>query len=561
MSIPGLDRRDAGADDRVHRLRGLSLLTLVLAIAAPLVMYFGRIPGLDEFDYLIFYRLLFYNDLIGSLAMLLALAAMLLVRPLRDRVARLAGWMSLHPGRASLVAFVLFAVMARIVYQGFPLAMDEYVQLLQAKVFAAGQLVASYPPELLDRMVPPGFQGYFILVNHETGQAASVYWPGLPLLMAPFAKLGGEWLLNPALAAIGLWLIGDLASKASGQPGARGWAMLAALACPQYTVNALSFYAMPGVLTLNLLFFWLLLRPGWRPAMLAGVVGSIALVMHNPLPHALFAMPVGIWLLMDGRRRSRLLPLALGYLPLVLMLCLGWPMLMDAMGLRVSVPAADGTGFVELWSQKLRQTFAIPDANLLRVQAYSLWKALIWVAPGLLLVALLAKQRSDIQRVLLAGLLLSFAFYFFFPHDQGHGWGYRYIHHAWAVVAITAGVFAVADNGVRTQFASAALGAGLLATPVFLFLTQQTIALSIAQQPTVPVQGRSLVFISNRPQLYTADLVRNYPSDNGHTVRMLGSDPEGDAAFARQISADAVRVNFNERGSVWMVPHRARSFE
>jgi hypothetical protein len=439
--------------------------------------------------------------------------------------------------------------------------MDEYVQLLQARIFADGQLVASYPPELLDRMIPPGFQGYFILVNHETGQAASVYWPGLPLLMAPFAKLGGEWLLNPALAAIGLWLIGDLASKASGQPGARGWAMLAALASPQYTVNALSFYAMPGVLTLNLLFFWLLLRPGWRPAMLAGVVGSIALVMHNPLPHALFAMPVGIWLLMDGRRRSRLLPLALGYLPLVLMLCLGWPMLMDTMGLRVSVPAADGTGFVDLWSQKLRQTFAIPDANLLRVQAYSLWKALIWAAPGLLLVALLAKQRSDIQRVLLAGLLLSFAFYFFFPHDQGHGWGYRYIHHAWAVVAITAGIFAVADNGMRTQFASAVLGAGLLATPVFLFLTQQTIALSIAQQPTVPAQGHSLVFISNRQQLYTADLVRNYPSDNGHTVRMLGSDPEGDAAFARQISADAVRVSFDERGSVWMVPHRARSFE
>lgn len=129
------------------------------------------------------------------------------------------------------------------------------------------------------------------------------------------------------------------------------------------------------------------------------------------------------------------------------------------------------------------------------------------------------------------------------------------------MVAITAGIFAVADNGMRTQFASAVLGAGLLATPVFLFLTQQTIALSIAQQPTVPAQGHSLVFISNRQQLYTADLVRNYPSDNGHTVRMLGSDPEGDAAFARQISADAVRVSFDERGSVWMVPHRARSFE
>ncbi len=77
--------------------KGLLLLTVVLAFAAPLAMFSGRVPGLGELDYLIYYRLLFFNDFANALAMLAALLLALAVRPLRTLIIRLAQWITLNP--------------------------------------------------------------------------------------------------------------------------------------------------------------------------------------------------------------------------------------------------------------------------------------------------------------------------------------------------------------------------------------------------------------------------------------------------------------------------------
>lgn len=536
----------------------LLALTLTLAALAPLALWSGRAPGLGEFDYLIFYRLLFYNDVQNSLAMLAALLLALAIPGLRAQVERLTSWLSQYPVRSCVIAFVGFAFVARLVYQGFPLAMDEYAPLLQARIFAQGDIAITYPPELLDRMVVPGFQGMFTLVNHETGQAVSAYWPGLALLMTPFALFGGEWLLNPLLGAIGLWLIGDLARQASGRDEARGWAILAALACPQYTVNALSFYAMPGLLTLNLLFLWLLLRPGWKPALLAGIVGSIALVLHNPVPHILFALPVGIWLVLDKTRRQQLLPLAIGYLPLTALLLFGWLMLTDSMGLRPVAHASANIPLAQLWIQKLHSVFVLPSTDLLTVRSYALWKTLIWTAPGLLLAACILRPATPIQRMLLGAFVLTFAFYFFVPFDQGHGWGYRYLHSAWALVPIAAAIFATQGVSKSRSVATFSVIAGLLATPVFLWTTHNTISDSIALQPPISRTAMSYVFIANRPSLYTIDLIRNYPSDNGRVIRMLGTDVEGDRKLIHQIAPNAKLHSADARGATWVLPANAK---
>lgn len=531
--------------------RGLLPLTLALTAAAPLAMYSGRIPGLGEFDYLIYYRLLFYNDFTNALAMLAAFLLALAVRPLRDLVSRLADWISLNPGKTCAIAFVALAIAARVVYQGFPLAMDEYAPLLQARIFAQGDIAITYPRELLDRMVVPGFQGSFIHVNHETGNAISGYWPGLALLMTPFAWFKAEWVLNPLLGAVGLWLIGDLARQGSGSERARGWAMLAALACPQYTINAMSYYAMTGLLTLNLLFLWLLLRPGARNAFLAGIAGSVALVMHNPVPHALFAIPVGIWLLTSEERRRKLIPLAAGYVPLTALLGLGWPLLTSEMGLRPTAVAAADVGFVASWIERLGQLFVLPGLDMLIVRSYAAWKTLIWAAPGLLLVAFLVKPRHALQRVLLAAFLITFAFYFLVPFDQGHGWGYRYIHSAWGLIPIAIGVFAAKADDECGRLLAAAVFAGLLATPAFLWTTRETISTSIALQPATPGQGKALVFIANRPSLYTLDLIRNYPGEGDRILRMWSRGADEDARLATRIAPNAVLHSADERGSTW----------
>src|SRR5690606_7730548 len=119
---------------------------------APLAMYSARTPGSNELDYLIYYRLLFFNDFTNSLAMLAALVAALAIAPLRDAATRLAALVSRYPGRTCVAAFVVLAVASRTVYLAFPLSMDEYAPLLQARIFAQGDLAATYPRELLDRM-------------------------------------------------------------------------------------------------------------------------------------------------------------------------------------------------------------------------------------------------------------------------------------------------------------------------------------------------------------------------------------------------------------------------
>ena len=532
------------------RPKGLLLLTLLLAIAAPLAMYSGRVPGLGEFDYLIFYRLLFYNDFANSLAMLAGLLIALAVPPLRSLTASLAEWITRHPIKTCLGAFVVLATLARVVYQGFPLAMDEYAPLLQARIFANGDLAITYPRELLDRMVVPGFQGSFILVNHETGQATSGYWPGLALLMAPLAKLGMEWCLNPLLGAAGLWLIGDLARQACGREEARGWAMLAALASPQYTINALSYYAMSGLLTLNLLYLWLLLRPGWKHAALAGLIGSFALVLHNPAPHTLFALPCIVWMMTNADGRRRILPLAVGYLPITALLCIGWPLLTSSMGLRpVEVSAAESE-FLASWLNKLQRIFIMPNFEILLVRSYAAWKTVIWSAPGLLLVAVITKPASSIQRLLLAAMLVAFAFYLFFPYDQGHGWGYRYLHPAWGLLPVAAGVFAT--MAANRRLASAALMAGLLATPIFLLTTHNTVADAISQQPTPSGKSHNYVFITPHPSRYTVDLVRNYPEDQERVTRMWSEGLEADRALMAGIAPTTVLSFYDNRGSVWL---------
>jgi len=540
-----------------NKSKWLLALTLILALAMPIILYTSRIDDVGEFEYLIYYRLLFFNDYLNSLAMLAALLAAMLLRPLWPRVGQLAQWITLYPLRTCIIAFIVLSGVGRFVYQAFPLAMDEYVPLLQARIFAQGSLTTNYPLELLDRMVIPGFQGYFILVNHETGQAASAYWPGLALLMTPFALFEMEWLLNPLLAAIGLWLIGDLASQASGKTQARGWAILAALACPQYTINAMSYYAMTGLLTLNLLYLWLLLKCSWRGTLLAGLVGSFALIMHNPIPHILFAIPCIIWLLSNRSHYAQLAPLVLGYFPLVLLLGLGWLLLTHSLGLNYGYEPDKNIGFLEVWRQKIQEIFVWPDTRIIRIRIYSLCKTIIWATPGLLLVLFFSKPSSLIQRLLLSCLILSFAFYLFIPYDQGHGWGYRYIHSAWGLIAISAGIFAVSGHKSQRNFIIASLLAGSLATSVFAFQTGRTIAISNALQPTLPTvknDNRILVFIASHPSLYTIDLIRNYPKDQGKIIRMVSYGTEEDAVLAKQLSAKAFQVSTSPMGSVWQLP-------
>ncbi len=204
--------------------------------------------------------------------------------------------------------------------------MDEYAAVFQAKIFASGHLFAELPPSAVKWLVFPGFNGSFLFVSQETGRAVEGYWPGYALLLAPFEFFNVPWLCNALLAGLAIYLIYRITMDITGDRRAAGWAMLFSIASGTFWANAISLYSMQAHLTANLLFAWLLLQPTRGRCLAAGVVGSFALILHNPFPHAMFALPWIIALVLSADTRRYLFALILGYLPVTLGVGLSWLM-------------------------------------------------------------------------------------------------------------------------------------------------------------------------------------------------------------------------------------------
>jgi hypothetical protein len=529
-------------------LRRLALATLTLACAAPAIARLARMEIPFE-RYPIYERLFAFNDVWQSLAMLAALLLAMVLPPLREAAGKLAAWLGEHPGAGAALTFVGLAAGALFVYRGHPLSMDEYVPWMQAHAFAQGHSAMAYPRDLLDLVVPPRVQGSFIVVDHASGAAMSVYWPGLALLLTPLVAPGLGWCLNPAFGALALWLLHRLASDAVQDSRAGGWAMLAALASPQFTVSAMSWYAMPGELALNLLFLWLLMQPRRRSALIAGLVGGLCLLMHNPVPHALMALPCLTWLALDRSRWQRLLAALVGYVPLGLGLGLAWWLLKAGFGDVAAEQPASAAGLLKM----LDDVFDWPDSSLLLTRYQAAWKIWIWAVPGLLLIPLMPRSRPLVERLLLAAFVLTFVFYLFVSYDQGHGWGYRYIHPVWAALPLTAGLWMAGGSAQVQRWGGAAMVAGLLATPVFLWQTQATVDHALSYRLAPQGQGDWVVFVSTDTGRYRNDLVQNaaFPAS---PVFLVSRGESRDRELMARLYPDAVEVVQDARGSAWRLP-------
>jgi hypothetical protein len=271
-------------------------------------------------------------------------------------------------------------------------------------------------------------------------------------------------------------------------------------------VNAISFYSMSAHLLFSLLFVAVLIGPpSAGRAALAGVVGSFALVLHQPLPHALFALPWIIWIAQRPRERH-LVALLLGYLPLSLLLGIGWVALRAAV--QTDAPGALGAVHVSSLAATLfGLAFALPPPDVLWVRFAGLVKLLLWAAPGLLPLAWLggvtAVRNPDPRRepllLLALSALLTFAAYLFVPYDQGHGWGYRYFHSAWGTLPLLAAFFLVQEPvhfaRIRGAVIFAALASLLLGTALRLAQVRGYIDQHLAQIPPSPASRKQLVFV------------------------------------------------------------------
>ncbi|MGA2191431.1 MAG: hypothetical protein ABSH33_23185 [Steroidobacteraceae bacterium] len=301
---------------------------------------------------------------------------------------------------------------------------------------------------------------------------------------------------------------------------------------------------MQAHLTANLLFAWLLLKLNSYRAFGAGVVGSLALLLHNPFPHAMFAAPWIVAIAMSKEHRRTIFPLILGYLPLLIFVGTGW------LHARAEV-AADNSG-LDVISNNINAAFSLPDKSMIDMRAAAMVKMWIWAVPGLFLFALLGRlRRGDDQRVrlLAQSAVVTFVGYVFVIFDQGHGWGYRYFHSAWGVVPILAGCAMTgraASNGRLAAFAGAAAMLNLLlVVPYQMMQIEGIIARHSAQLPKAKRPGNDVYFMRASGGFYLADLVQMDPLLRAQDLVLFSRGPELDAELRRQNWPTAVLA---ERG-------------
>ena len=445
-------------------------------------------------------------------------------------------------------ATLVLAAAALLVYRAHPLSMDEYAPLFQARAFARGRLAGQVPSELVPRLVPP--IRWFIEAA-PSGAMLSSYWPGFALLLTPFVLLGCPWLLNPLLGGATLLLVWRLARRIWPDTAAAGWAVLFTAASPAFTVNAISYYSMGAHLAASLCFAVLILE---ERLFLAGVVGSLALALHNPFPHTLFALP---WLaaiaLRPGRVRN-LARLALGYAPGMIVLLGGW-MLCRA---RFTHPVETRRGILAGFDLIRQLAFTAPSLDLLLVRTMNLAELGSWAVPLLLPLAMLGAARSwshPPARLLAMSALVTLVGYAFVQFDQGHGWGFRYFHGVWATLPLFAASGLEgprASTALRKLALAAGIGSLALCTPLRFWQVRTFIDAHLAQLP--PAQGKqSVVFVDILHGSYTIDLVQNDPFLAGTRWMLISFGEREDRAFMQTYFPGARLAAAGAVASVWEV--------
>ena len=520
-----------------------------------------------------FYHLLAVVDWVGGVMSLAALLAAVLLPP-PAWIDRLVFWLGRRRVIVACGIAIVLAVMSITIHQAYPFTMDEYAPAFQAQIFATGRLVAGWPPGLTPILVSPGFRsnGAFLDVSTVTGQACSDYAPGHAMLLTPLTWLGMPWAYNAVLAGVSLLLMATIAEKLFG-PQAAGWSMLLAIASPVYAAYGMSFYAMMSHCTLNLLYVWLLLSPTLPRVAGAGLVGGFALVLHNPFPHTVFALPWILWLAMSQGRLWRLAVIGCCYAAVFLPIEYGWrsvearvrsdtPIGSVSHPINASVSSAAETEPAAPEATPANEMSASPGDPFPKVKAtwqsllallreygsvlsppslsdlvWGRWASLLrlvaWDAPGLLVLATIAswRHRHDPRvNLLVSSSLATFFAYVLISMSGGHGWGYRYFFPAWGCLPILAAGFSLpagrlphrvadsADDSLLRRIGLAAILSLSFILPVRCWQIHGLISEHRRQLPPLAAPPDlqfgpwfAVAFIDPSKGYFRSDLIRNDP--------------------------------------------------
>ncbi len=546
------------------------LITAVVSAALVLWMVDLRQDVLGPEWVPIFLSLFVFQDYAAALLTVLILL-LGLVRPLQRAGISLAVWLGANPLLAAAVACLGLSLGAIFAYHNYPLSMDEYAGFFQSQVFAAGKLTGQFPADIVDWLVPEPFQNFFLDVSKSSGKVSSKYWPGFALLLTPFTAVGVPWLCNPVIGALTLIVLHRSAFELFENRAGAGIAVLFALASPAFTVNAISYYSMPAHLLCSATYFLLMLRPSPQRAFCAGLIGSLALTLHNPVPHFLFALPWVVWLITRHDRMRLILPLAAGYVPVSLLLGVGWSLFVDS---TLGNTAVESSAQIALWKKPISLLTGVlswPSEATLFARAIGLAKVWLWAAPLLAVLACIGlwRWRVDVRVRLLAwSAIATFVGYLFVPFDQGHGWGFRYFHSVWLVLPILGAAALVPRTRVteasappddaRRELAgvtvACALGSLVLATGLRLYQVEHFIARHLQQIPTSALGTPEVIVVTTSMGYYAIDLIHNDPFLRHKPVLLVSRGRHRDREMMEISYPGLVLLHRDYRGTVWGTP-------
>jgi hypothetical protein len=77
----------------------------------------------------------------------------------------LVDFLARHPIRTATAGVLLLSICVTLIYHRDPLSMDEYAAVFQSKVFASWHITARFPPELVNWLIAPAFNGRFLVAS------------------------------------------------------------------------------------------------------------------------------------------------------------------------------------------------------------------------------------------------------------------------------------------------------------------------------------------------------------------------------------------------------------
>ena len=422
---------------------------------------------------------------------------------------------------------VLAAAVAAVCYAGHfavleaqDVLRDEQMATFDAYVFANGRLVWPIPPHWraeaaalsLDFMAP---------VQHPVAWI-SLYLPGNAALRALVAQVADPALTGPLLGAATVARVWSCARKIwPGQPAVAAVCTALTIGSGQVLFNAMSAFAMPLHLCLNLLWLRLWLADRRRADLAAIAVGALATGAHQPLFHPLFAAPFLLLTLHDGQK-GRFALFGSAYLVIGLF-WLNWPHAMTSLVTGPgSITAPRGVGY----ATRLLDTIAGNHDNLLmmleNLLRFCTWQNVLTVP--LMLVGLAGLRGNRLAQALALGAALPVAVMAVILPWQGNGFGYRYLHPALGNVILLAGfgwsALSRRVTGIEPILLRATAGTLALALPLQMVLTHSVTRVFASASRAIDAAPADYFLIDPEAGIAAASLVINRPDLGNRPIRL-----------------------------------------